>query len=143
MITVKQHSDDTMAKLYSSCDITLAPGCSEGFGLPIFESLACGTPCIHGNNGGAPEHMPSNMLVEPKIFRLEGTWACARPVFDPMDWVAKIEALGNEPVELPAHLAWNNLWPVWERWLRKGVPHDADGIRNSNKGVAGLQAVRV
>lgn len=29
---------------YNACDLTLHPGLGEGFGYPIFESLACGTP---------------------------------------------------------------------------------------------------
>ena len=123
MISLATFPDDTMAKLYSACDITLAPGCSEGFGYPIFESLACGTPCIHGNNGGAAEHMPASMLVEPLGYRVEGLFNSVRPVFRSGDWVTAVNHhLDNrQTATLPEHLAWDALWPRWERWLRKGV----------------------
>lgn len=124
MVSLMQHSDDTMAKLYSACDVTLAPGCSEGFGYPIFESLACGTPAIHGDNGGAPEHMCKCMLVPPVAWRFEGIWNCVRPVFSAEGWIKAIDTVTTPPlseIKLPDHLAWKQLWPRWERWFRKGV----------------------
>jgi glycosyltransferase involved in cell wall biosynthesis len=38
------HSD--MAKLYSAMDVMLNPAMGEGFGVPILEAQACGTPAI-------------------------------------------------------------------------------------------------
>ncbi len=44
------HFDPTppqvMAKLYSAMDVLLAPSTGEGFGIPIVEAQACGTPVI-------------------------------------------------------------------------------------------------
>jgi len=123
IVSLKAFPDETMAELYSACDITLAPGLGEGFGYPIFESLACGTPAIHGRYGGAPEYMPESMLVEPCVLRLEGAGNSYRPVFRVQDWVEKIEAVleSTEDIALPPQLDWDCLWARWEKWFRKGL----------------------
>lgn len=42
--TLSDLTDDQLAWGYSACDVTLGIGRGEGFGLPLAESLACGTP---------------------------------------------------------------------------------------------------
>jgi glycosyltransferase involved in cell wall biosynthesis len=123
VVTMVQFTDDQMAWNYSACDVTLGIGLGEGFGYPIFESLACGTPCIHGNYGGAPEHMKEEMVVEPYFSRLEGCYNCIRPVYDPNEWVRQIKMLPKRSGEslLPSHLDWENLWPSWAEWFLKGL----------------------
>lgn len=37
-----------IAALYQACDVTLLPSYGEGFGIPLVESQACGTPVITG-----------------------------------------------------------------------------------------------
>jgi glycosyltransferase involved in cell wall biosynthesis len=115
--------DDELAQYYSACDVTMGIGLNEGFGFPIFESLACGTPVIHGNCGGAAEHLPGWMKREPKMFRSEGLYACQRPVFSAEEWayqLAQYETI-DARVELPEHLDWNVLWPAWADWFRRGL----------------------
>ncbi len=121
LVTTVPLTDEQMAFAYSACDLTLGIGAGEGYGFCLFESLACGTPCIHGNYGGAAEHMPAHMLVEPDMYRLEGIYSCVRPVFTAQAWAEKIEALPKERATLPAHLDWNFLWRQWADWLRKGT----------------------
>ena len=41
--------------LYRNCRFTLFPSFSEGFGLPVVESLAYGKPCIASNAAAIPE----------------------------------------------------------------------------------------
>jgi glycosyltransferase involved in cell wall biosynthesis len=41
--------------LYAGCDAWLWPSRREGFGLPILEAMACGTPVIAAPAGAAPE----------------------------------------------------------------------------------------
>lgn len=138
-ITTMNFSDEQMASMYSACDVTLGIGLGEGFGYPIFESLACGTPCITGNYGGTAEWMSdpypsiehavcSAMLVDPESYRYEGPYCCKRPVFSPSSWASTAEQWNPfntapmiDPVVLPSELDWNNLWPKWSEWLRKGI----------------------
>lgn len=42
-------------RLYARADVWLVPSRSEGFGLPILEAMACGTPVIATPTGAAPE----------------------------------------------------------------------------------------
>ena len=121
IVTQMDYTDEQMSWLYSACDVTLGIGIAEGFGFPIFESLACGTPCIHGHDGGAPEHMPAFMLVEPAAVRYDGPYCCRRGVYRPEDWAAAIRGIKGKWWDFPRHLDWNELWPRWEQWLKAGL----------------------
>lgn len=120
-VTVLRMPDETITWLYSAMDVTLGIGIAEGFGYPIFESLSCGVPCIHGNDGGAPEHMPPHMLVEPVTYRVDGPYNFHRNVYSPVDWADKALAAKKTDWEFPKHLDWNELWPRWQEWFSKGL----------------------
>ena len=125
MINTGQVTDEVMSYIYSGCDVTLGIG-PEGFGYPIFESLACGTPVITGSVGGHAEHMFKDAIIQPESFRIEGVFDSVRPVFDPQDWadgILETFAWQDKPTQnvsrLPSHLRWDNLWPKWEQWFRE------------------------
>ncbi len=48
-------SDSEMPLLYASADLLLYPSLYEGFGLPILEAMAVGTPVITSNVSSMPE----------------------------------------------------------------------------------------
>lgn len=51
-----KHVDDRhLHRAYRECKFTIYPSLSEGFGLPILESLWHGKPCVCGNNGALGE----------------------------------------------------------------------------------------
>jgi glycosyltransferase involved in cell wall biosynthesis len=120
LVSLSHLEDDTMAKAYSACDLTMACG-PEGFGFPIFESLFCGTPCIHGNYGGAPEHMADDLLVNPVAYHHEGLYSSKRPVYSAKDWVVRMESALGHRVTWPVHLGWEAVWPQFETWFRNGL----------------------
>ena len=39
-------AEETMAKIYNLFDLYLSTSLGEGWGLPILEAMACGTPCL-------------------------------------------------------------------------------------------------
>lgn len=117
---------EDVAWLYAACDVVLANGRGEGWGLPITESLAMGVPVVHGNYAGGPENMPKEWTVEPIGYQVETFWGNKRPVFKAEDWAAKVEEIwlpGNEPRKsfLKPELYWDQAWPAWEKWFRKGM----------------------
>ena len=60
--------DNELKLIYASCDCWLFPTRKEGFGLPILESMACGTPVIGTPAGAAPEIIGQGggVLVPPE-----------------------------------------------------------------------------
>lgn len=122
-ITSFDLDDAQMAWMYSACDVTLGIGLGEGFGYPIFESLACGTPCIHGNYAGAAEFMPESFKIEPSGFYYEGPGCAKRPTFESKDWAERVEELisGTSRAVVPDGLKWENVWPQWKQWLLEGI----------------------
>jgi glycosyltransferase involved in cell wall biosynthesis len=116
--------DEILANMYSACDVTLGIG-PEGWGLPLSESLACGTPVVAGSYGGQSDFVPHQWLVEPSAMRYEGVFAVKRPVYDAADMAQKIsDVLRQNPSVEPCvieSIGWNHVWKAWQSWLLKGV----------------------
>ncbi|MCB0323686.1 MAG: glycosyltransferase family 4 protein [Bdellovibrionales bacterium] len=78
--------DDSLAALYQSADLFLFPSLYEGFGLPVLEALACGTPVVAGDNSSLPEVVGgAGMLLADNDQRL---------------WVTTVLELLSAPEEL-------------------------------------------
>jgi len=48
-------SDQDLVHLYGAATVFAFPSLQEGFGLPVLEAMACGTPVVAGNNSSIPE----------------------------------------------------------------------------------------
>lgn len=133
MVVTEYLEDMELAAMYSLCAATIAPGLGEGFGYPIVESLACGTPVVHGDYGGGAELVPNQeWLVPAAAARLDGIYGMVRPVFSAADFadrvVRAIEAKKTEPEVVReycagavAHLNWDHLWLRWRSWFNAGL----------------------
>ncbi len=126
-------SDAQLAAAYAACKVTMLSSLGEGFGYPIVESLASGTPCVHTTFGGGAELVPrSEWRVPVRGMRLEGLHAQQRPVYDPTDWANAVERAAAHVDADPIvsahvcawsvrHLRWDALWPRWRSWVAHGL----------------------
>jgi glycosyltransferase involved in cell wall biosynthesis len=48
-------AEDLLPQLYASADLVVMPSTSEGFGFPVLEAMACGTPVVCSNATSLPE----------------------------------------------------------------------------------------
>lgn len=124
--------DDDLARCYAACVATIAPGRGEGFGYPIVESLACGTPAYHVKHaGGADVAMPEH-LIEPFTAHLVGPYGISRPILKAWDVAEAIEGTIRKPdaaataerARCRAHALkydWATVWPQFEAWMKKGL----------------------
>lgn len=132
------HSD--VAWLYAACDVVLANGSGEGHGSPITEAQAMGIPVVHGRYAGGTCHIPQEWTVEPAAYRYEGPFSNKRPVFNADDWADLVEKIwipNNEPRHsfLPKEMMWDQVWPLWENWFRRGLDEktmDLERIKRLN-----------
>jgi glycosyltransferase involved in cell wall biosynthesis len=61
--------DAELAKLYSHCEVFVAPSLHEGFGLPVLEAMACGAAVIGANTASLPEVIGrADVLFDPRSF---------------------------------------------------------------------------
>lgn len=133
-VTIDTFTDRQLALLYQRCAVTMLASAGEGFGYPIVESLASGTPVVTGDCAGGAELVPkAEWRVPSRGTRLEGIYAHARPVWWVSDWANAVEraltwrtAVGRDVCAAycqgaVAHLDWLSLWPRWRRWVEKGL----------------------
>lgn len=102
--------DQDLPRLYRASTCSVFPSLYEGFGLPVLESLATGTPVLAGDNSSIPEVVGSDYpLLEDKNHDL---------------WLSKLkELLGN--LDCQMDLASKGLERVrlfsWEETARRTI----------------------
>jgi len=77
-------SNDTLPVLYAAADALVFPSLFEGFGIPILEAMACGTPVCASNVSSIPEVVGDAGIL-----------------FDPLDPEAIADALGRILTDQP------------------------------------------
>ncbi|MDD5367630.1 MAG: glycosyltransferase family 1 protein [Anaerolineaceae bacterium] len=60
-------SDEDLVVLYNAAQVFVYPSIYEGFGLPVLEAMACGTPVVTSNSSSLPEVAgTAALMVNPK-----------------------------------------------------------------------------
>ena len=60
-------SEKDLAVLYNGALVLVYPAFAEGFGLPVLEAMACGTPVITSNTTSLPEVVgDAAVLINPR-----------------------------------------------------------------------------
>jgi glycosyltransferase involved in cell wall biosynthesis len=91
-----------LAAVYRKAAVLLQPSDAEGFGLPVIEALACGTPVVASNL--------------PVLHEVGGEAATYCPVADVSAWVESVSTLLCERQEQPG---------LWDRRRALGIAQAA------------------
>jgi glycosyltransferase involved in cell wall biosynthesis len=65
-------AEEVLVALHQVADLAVYPSLYEGYGLPVVDALACGTPAIAGDNSSLQEILPRQARFQP-----EDPWAIA------------------------------------------------------------------
>ncbi len=57
------HAGEALPSIYAHAELFVLPSLDEGFGLPVLEAMACGTPVIVSNGGALPEAVGDAGLI--------------------------------------------------------------------------------
>lgn len=74
-----------LVKLYNQCKVYVQPSVYEGFGLPVLEAMACGTPVICGKNSSLVE------IAEDAV-----TYADVTSIEDLAEKISGVKVTGKE-----------------------------------------------
>ena len=106
-----------LALVYNAADVLLANSMSEGFGIPIIEAQACGTPVITTNATAMPELVRAGYIVDP-----------ADMFWTPMNsWQAWPDVHGIQEALEETYARWRDgskAWPMAERLRTSAQIHD-------------------
>jgi glycosyltransferase involved in cell wall biosynthesis len=123
-------SREVLAAVYRASTLVLLPSEEEGFGLPVLEALACGTPVVASDL--------------PVLREVGGTAAVFRPVGQVAEWSAAVgalvgdgedsesrrEALRRAGLAQAARFSWEEygrrMVEIYEALLEEGVEGDAN-----------------
>ena len=107
--------DGDLPALYSAAQIFAYPSLYEGFGLPILEAMACGTPVLTGDNSCLPE-AGGEAALYVDAEDVESMAAGLLRLADDGDLRAQ---MGIRGVDRAAQFTWarsaTQLWNVYER----------------------------
>ncbi|MEW6685361.1 MAG: glycosyltransferase family 1 protein [Candidatus Edwardsbacteria bacterium] len=89
---------EKLPEIYGQADLLLMPSLFEGFGLPILEAMACGTPVVTSRRGSIPEvASEAAFYVEPE--KPEGIAEGVKKVLFEQELRAKLIKAGEKQAQ--------------------------------------------
>lgn len=74
---------ESLLALYNAADVHVLTSCGEGFGIPLAEAQACGTPNISADNTSTPEILDGwGVKVRCNSFQIQPDIVAKRPLVD-------------------------------------------------------------
>jgi glycosyltransferase involved in cell wall biosynthesis len=108
VIRLRDLPDEQLAALMAGADVFCLPSLFEGFGLPVLEAMACGTPVVVSNAGALPEVVADGgLVVEPEPAAVSS--AVRRVVTDP----GLSERLRHAAFERAQSFSWERTAAGW------------------------------
>jgi glycosyltransferase involved in cell wall biosynthesis len=146
IIVTEELDDAGLAALYRGADAFVLPYRGEGFGMPLIEAMACGTPIITTGAGPAVEFcsaeqgylLPSKEVEVPEplppVGRLSGDWTWFEPsvaalaqtmrhVYENRDEAAARGRKASAGIELG--FTWNRILPIYVERIGRLVANAA------------------
>jgi glycosyltransferase involved in cell wall biosynthesis len=115
---VQDLSSEQMAEQYAAASICVVPSLYEGFGLPVVEAMACGTPVIATDGGALPEVVGDAGVIVPA-----GDAAALRAALDALlrdsERALALAAAGLRRVR--ERYGWDRVGEAYEGLLRQAI----------------------
>ena len=95
-------SDNELLHLYNAASVFVYPSLYEGFGLPILEAMACGTPVIASNTTSLPEvTKDAALLINP-----QNEWAIREAINKVLKFPQLAESLSQKGLFNAENFSW-------------------------------------
>ena len=114
---------ERMSAVYAGARALLFPSWLEGFGLPILESMACGTPVVTSGRSAMPEVAgPAGVYVDPESAHAIATGAAS--LIEDEDHRARLSRLGRERAR---RFSWDHAAEATANVFRRAAGKKVDG----------------
>lgn len=114
---------ETLPTLYRRADALLFPSWLEGFGLPILEAMACGTPVVTSGRSAMPEVAgPAAVYVDPES--AHGIASAVSSLLEDPDHRERLGRLGRERAR---RFSWDDAAAASAQVLRQAAGLEATG----------------
>ena len=126
-------SEEQLALLYNAFDVYVTASMGEGFGIPLLESMACGTPCIAPANSAHVEHVEGRGWLVKKFsgwvvplynplqleYPIVDEHALAEAMYDAYTHQEKIKQFSKKCIEYASRYTWDFVLEKLEKALLK------------------------
>ena len=127
--------EEVLVALDQTADLCVFPSLYEGYGMPVIEALACGTPAIAGDNSSLRELLPREARFRPED-PLAIAEAITRALCDEGHRARLLEIAGRRPP------SWDEVAdraaPAFEDLLRQASSHPRAWRRRPHLGLVGV-----